>query len=88
MTGGVINEHHHYTVTKLTSGAKFSFGTMVWSAGLSSVKLVHKFCLELLYGRVIANKYLRTPEQKGSIITMRNWDMLVDGTLPTVASVS
>jgi len=83
-------EKHNYTVATLADGTEIPFGTMVWSAGLSPVKLVENSssCLKLSRSRVVVDKYLRVPGQKGRIFAIGDCATPIDGALPPTASVA
>jgi len=89
-SGMIGKEKCEYTVAALADGTELPFGTMVWSAGLAPVKLIEQSssCLELARGRVVVDKYLRVPGQKGRIFAIGDCATPIDKELPPTASVA
>lgn len=89
--GDYKEDDHHYTVASFADGTELPFGMMLWSAGLAPVKFVEESNLEVSRGKVLVDKYLRVPGQKGRILALGDCATFAEGEgmpLPPTASVA
>lgn len=81
-------EGEQITTATFADGSEVNFGTMVWSAGLSPVKLVANSDLRLDRSRVVVDDYLRVPGAKGRVFSLGDCATNPDSSLPPTATVA
>ena len=80
-------QNEQITVARLADGTEVNFGTMVWSAGLSPVKLTSNSDFTLSRNRIVVDEYLRVPEMKGRVYALGDCAASPDE-LPPTATVA
>ena len=88
MASSVPGWKHESTAAVLSSGESVPFGTMVWSAGLSPVKVTDKLDLKKQGGRVVTDGYLRVRGQEGKVWAIGDCAVMEGMPLPQLAQVA
>jgi len=75
------------TVARFADGTEINFGTMIWSAGLSPVKMISSSDFKLNRSRIVVDEYLRVPKTKGRVYALGDCAASPDE-LPPTATVA
>ena len=86
--GEVEGWKHESTSAVLSSGEELPFGTMVWSAGLSPVKVTDKLDLKKEGGRVVTDEFLRVKGHEGKVWAIGDCAIVEKAPLPQLAQVA